>query len=322
MKNVFSYGEAIREALYDELYADNSVVLMGEDIRYNLYAYTEGLLDAFGEERILDVPLSESAVVGTAIGAAMCGLRPVVDLTISSFLYVAMDQIVNMAAKTRYQYNGTFSLPLTILASSAYGASAGAQHADRPHPMFMNVPGLKIITPSTVQDAYSMLRSAVQEDSPVLCFMDKSRFYEKEELDKTIYVPLGSAALRKAGTDITLIGIQDCANKMLNIAYELENEGIHAEVIDVRSLVPLDRQMIFDSVKKTGRVVIADTANRTCSAAAHISSIITEEIFESLRAPIKIVATEDVPLPYSSVLEQELIPTEEKIRREVHKILL
>ncbi len=245
MINKYSYGGAIREALYDELKRDNSVVLMGEDIRHNLYAYTEGLVDIFGEERVLDVPLSEAAVMGTAIGAAMCGLRPVVDLTVSNFLYVAMDQIVNMAAKTRYQYNGQYKLPITILASSAYGASAGAQHSDRPHPMFMNVPGLKIITPSTPQDMYSMLRTAIQDDNPVICFQDKSTFYEESVVDKDIITPIGKAKILKKGEDITLIGIQNCANQMYEIACDLENKGVSAEVIDVRSLVPLDKKTLF-----------------------------------------------------------------------------
>lgn len=316
-----SYGEAIREAIYEELLADKNVCFLGEDIRYNLYAYSEGLLDCFGSERVIDVPLSEAAVMGVAIGSSMCGVRPILDLTISNFLYVAMDQIVSMAAKTRYQYNGEFKLPLTILASSAYGVSAGAQHSDRLHAMLMGVPGIKVIVPASVQDMYSMLRAAIQDDNPVICFTDKTLFYDKEDMDKRIEVPLGKAQVRKYGQDISLIGIQNCANLMMEVAKELEQRDISAEVIDVRSLVPFDKESIFRSVKKTGKVVIADSANRTCGAAANIASLLCEEQFDSLKAPVKIVATEDVPLPYSSVLEKELIPSKEKILQKVNDLL-
>lgn len=321
MEQILTCGEAIREALYDELSHDDSLVLMGEDIRYNLYAYTEGLWKTFGDDRVIDVPLSEAAVVGTAIGAAMRGCRVVVDLTISNFLYVAMDQIVSMAAKMTYQNNGHFSVPITIMVSSAYGASAGAQHSDRPHPMFMNVPGLKVVAPVGAQKIYSTLRAAIQDNNPVLCFLDKSEFYQSSVVDKKINYQIGKANIVRHGEHITLIGIQGCVNKMRQIADKLEKDGINSELIDVNSLVPLDTETIYQSVRKTGRVVIADTANRTCCAAEHIASLIVENCFEYLKKPIKIVANEDVPLPFAKELEDELVVSEEKIMKAIKTIL-
>lgn len=321
MKEKMTYYQAVREALYDELENDDKVVLFGEDIRYNLYAYTYGLMDSFGKDRVIDVPLSEAAVMGTAIGAAMCGIRPVVDLTVSSFLYVAMDQIANMAAKTIYQYNGNYKIPLTIMASSAYGNSAGAQHSDRLHNLLMTIPGLKIITPSSPQDMYSLLREAIRDDSPVVCFQDKNCFYNEGDVDRCIKIPLGKANIVKSGDSISVICIQNTSNLAFEVAVELEQSGLSCEVIDVRSLVPFDYETIFDSVKKTGRVVVVDPANRSCSAAGHISSLISDKLFDYLKKPIRIVTSEDVPLPYAMELEYSLIPTKEKIREAVLSII-
>lgn len=321
MVELMSYGDAIRNAIYDVMKADSSIVFMGEDICYNLYAYSYGLVDEFGEQRVIDVPLSEAAVTGTAIGAAMRGIPVILDLTVSNFLYVAMDQLVSMAAKTIYQYNGQFKMPLTIIVSSAYGVGAGAQHSDRPHPMLMNVPGLKVIAPSNNQDMYDMLCASVSCESPVVCFVDKSRFYVKEQVFRGDAFFDWKAKVRKEGTHITAIGIQDCVNLMLELANEYEEKGISLEVIDVRSLVPFDKDTILQSVKKTGRVLIADTANRTCSAAANISSIISEECFEYLKAPILIAATDDFPLPFSHVLENEIVISKMKIKKRLNDLL-
>ncbi len=321
MKEELMYYQAVREALYDELKSDEKVVFFGEDIRYNLYAYTYGLMDSFGEERIIDIPLSEAAVMGTAIGAAMCGLRPIVDLTVSSFLYVAMDQIASMAAKTIYQYNGNYKIPLTIMVSSAYGNSAGAQHSDRLHSLLMTIPGLKIVAPSSPQDIYSLLRESVKDDNPVVCFQDKNCFYNKGNVDKTVRIPIGSASVIKSGDSVSVICIQNTSNLALQVSDELSKKGISCDVIDVRSLVPIDRETIFSSVRKTGRAVIVDPANRACSAAGHISSLLSEELFDFLVKPIRIVTSEDVPLPYAVELEQELIPTKEKIEKAILSVL-
>lgn len=312
-----TYGEAIREALHQELMADPLTVMFGEDIRYNIYGYTDKLVDNFGHERVVDTPLSEAAVVGTSIGAAMCGLKTIVDLTVANFLFVAMDQIVSIASKTSYMYNGQFKLPVTIMCSTLYNASNSAQHSDRPHSIFMNIPGLKVVVPATPQDAYSLLRSAINDNNPVLYFSDRTLFYTKQVVDFDLQIEIGKAAVIQEGLDITIVAISGCTKLAMDILPELSRLNISAEIIDVRTLVPLDKQTILDSVRKTGKVVIADTANKTCSAASEIASIIAEEAFFSLKAPIGIVAHENVPVPFAKNLETLLLPTKEKMLTKV-----
>ena len=285
-----TYGEAIREALFQELENDQSVVLFGEDIQHNLYGYTGNLLNIFGGKRIINMPLSEAANVGLAIGAAMCGLKTIIDLTNSNFLFVAMDQIVNMAAKTNYMYNGQFKLPLTIMCASFYNSTSAAQHSDRPHSIFMNVPGLKVVAPACPQDAYSLLRSAIVDKNPVIYFADRTLFHAKADLDTNCKIEIGQAAVLSEGSDITIVTISGCTKMALDILPDLKNKNISAEIIDVRSLVPLDKNTIKKSVQKTGRVVIADTSNKTCSAASEISSILAEDLFANnqINNPYKI----------------------------------
>lgn len=314
---VMTYGEAIREALCQELNADPMTVLFGEDIRYNIYGYTDKLVDTFGHDRVIDTPLSEAAIVGTSIGAAMCGIKTIVDLTVANFLFVAMDQIVSIASKTNYMYNGQFKLPVTIMCSTLYNASNAAQHSDRPHPIFMNLPGIKILAPATPQSAYSLLRAAINDNNPVLYFSDRNLFYSKEDVDLNKTIEIGKAAIIKEGTDITIVSISGCIKHVMNLLPELERQRIAAEIIDVQTLIPLDKETILHSVRKTGRIVIADTANKTCSAASEIASIVAEEVFFSLKAPIGIVAHEDVPVPFAKNLELLLLPSEEKLLKKI-----
>jgi pyruvate/2-oxoglutarate/acetoin dehydrogenase E1 component len=316
-----TYGEAIREALYKELENDQSVVLFGEDIQHNLYGYTDKLMNIFGENRIINMPLSEAANVGTAIGAAVCGLKTIIDLTNSNFLFVAMDQIVNIAAKINYMYNGQLKMPLTIMCASFYNSNSAAQHSDRPHPIFMNVPGLKVVVPTCPQDAYSLLRTAIVDKNPVIYFADRTLFYVKAEVDVNCKIEMGQAAVLSEGRDITIVTISGCTQMALDILPELKNNNISAEIIDVRSLVPLDKFTIKKSVKKTGRVVIADTSNKTCSAASEISSILAEELFSALKAPIGIVACDNVPVPFAKNLELQIMPTKEKIIQKVINVM-
>lgn len=316
-----TYGKAIREALKKELENDTSVVFFGEDLHHNLYGYTDNLVNLFGEKRIINMPISEASVVGTAIGAAMSGLKTIVDLTVANFIYMAMDQIVNMAAKTNYMYNGQFELPITIMCGEFYNVSNAAQHSDRPHSMFMNVPGLKIVMPTNSQDAYSLLRTSIADKNPVLYFSDRSLFYGETEVDENCKIELGKAALLKEGSDLTIITIAGCAKMAMELLPELYDRNISAEIIDVRSLVPLDKNTIYKSVQKTGRVVIADTANKSCSVASEISSILAENLFHVLKAPIGIVAYDDVPVPFAKNLEMEIMPTKEKILSKVLKIM-
>jgi pyruvate/2-oxoglutarate/acetoin dehydrogenase E1 component len=316
-----TYREAIREALDKGLENDDSVVLFGQDIHHNVYGYTDNLLNKYGVKRIINTPISESAVLGTAIGAAMCGLKTIVDLTVGNFLYVAMDQISSIAAKNAYMYNGQFKLPLTIMCSTLYNTSSAAQHSDRPHPMVMNMPGLKVVSPAGPQDAYSLLRASINDNNPVIYFSDRSLFYTRENVDLNLNVEIGKASIITKGDDITIVTIAGCRKMALEILPELSRINISAEIIDVRSLVPLDIETIKNSVRKTGRVVIVDTANKTCSAASEISSLLAEDIFYNLKAPIGIVSYDNVPVPFAKNLEMQIMPTKEKIFNKVLKIM-
>lgn len=312
-----TYGNATRQALYDELDATPSVVLFGEDVQHNLYGYTNGLVDKYGTDRIIDIPLSEAGAMGVVCGAALCGLRPVLDLTVSNFLYVAMDQIASIAAKTHYMYNGRYSLPLTVFCSSMCGTGNAAQHSDRLHSLFMCIPGLKIICPASPQDMYSMLREAIQDNNPVLCFADRSLFWKEEEVNTEPTKTIGHANVVKEGKDLTIVTVSGCLQMVKDISPDLERKGISAEIIDIRSVVPLDFDTIKNSVKKTGRVIICDTANRTGSTASEIASLLAQYAFNLLKEPIQIAACEDVPVPFAKVLEKEIIVTKEKILNKI-----
>lgn len=310
---IMTYGESMQQALYDALNEDPNVVLFGEDVRSNLYGYTDGLLDAFGEERVVNIPLSEAGVMGVVCGAAMCGLRPILDLTLPNFLYVAMDQIASIAAKTCYMYNGEYSLPLTIFCSSMCGSGNAAQHSDRLHGMFMSIPGLKIICPASPQDMYSLLREAIQDNNPVLCFADRSLFWQSDEVTRDISHIIGKANVVVEGSDLTLVTVSACLSMTMDILPELNERGISTEIIDIRSVNPLDFDTIKKSAEKTGRVMICDTANKAGSAANEISSFLAQNAFYALKAPIQIVAGENIPVPFSKMLEKEVLVSKEKI---------
>ena len=279
-------------------------------------------MQEFGRNRIRNTPISEEAIVGTAIGAAMTGLRPIVDLSYSSFLYMAMDQLVNQAAKNRYMFGGQSSIPIVFRSAMFYGLNTGAHHSDRPYPMFMNVPGLKIIAPSCASDAKGLLRAAVDSDDPVLIFEACLLWGQKEEVDDNEYrIPLGVARIRRQGTDVTVVAISGCVPLALKAAELLAQEGISAEVIDPRTLVPMDTRTILESVRRTGRLVVAEPAHKTCGAAAEISAIVAEEAFDALRAPILRVTSPNMQVPFSPVLEAELYPTTEKIAAAIRRVV-
>ena len=308
-----TYGNAIYHALYDELENDSNVVLFGEDIQKNVYGYTKGLVDIYGTERVINIPLSEASVMGMACGAAMCGIRPVLDLTLPNFLYITMDQIANIAAKTHYMYDGQFKLPLTVFCSSMCGSSNAAQHSDRLHAMCMNIPGLKVICPATPQDMYSMLREAIQDDNPVICFADRSIFWQEEDVDTQIGKRIGHANIVEEGTDITIVTISSCLQLVKDILPKVHEVGINADVIDIRSVNPLDFATINKSVHKTGRLLICDTANKTGSVASEIASLTAQYALDSLSEPIQIVACENIPIPFAKNLEQQIMVTKDKI---------
>lgn len=314
-----TYGEAIHKALQDAMKGDDSVVFWGEDDKCNLYGYTEGLYEEFGDDRIKDIPLAEAGAVGMACGAAMCGLRPVLDLTTENFLYVAMDQICSIAAKTTYMNNGNTCVPITIFCSAMSVGGNAAQHSDRLHSLFMNVPGLKIVCPATAQDMYSLLKESIHDSNPVLCFADRALFWREGDVDTCLRIPFGKANIVKPGRDITLVSISGCYRFVEEIVQE--KEDISIEWIDIRSVVPLDFTTIKKSVIKTGRVVICDTANRTGSLAGHIASLISQEVFEYLKSPIGIATAKDIPVPYAKILESEVLVSKQQILDEILKVM-
>ena len=313
------FAEAINEAIAEEMRRDSSVFIMGEDIRLSVYGATANLYKEFGEERVLDTPLSENGFFGAAIGASLVGMRPIVE-TVTSFMWVAMDQLISQAAKMRYMFGGQATLPVVYRASMMYGSGSAAHHSDRPYPMFMNMPGIKIAVPANSTDAKGLLKTAVRDDDPVIIFEDANLYGTRSEMLED-EIPFGKAEIVKSGTDCTIVGIAASVNLSLDVANNLEKEGISCEVVNPRTLVPLDKETILKSVEKTGRLVIVDPAHKVCSAASEISSIVAEEGFWDLQSPIIKVASEQVHIPYAPSLEKLVYPNVDKVSKAVKKTL-
>ena len=315
-----SYMEAIVAAEIEEMKRDKRVILMGED----LSIYGDGnITTEFGSSRVWSTPISENSFTGAAIGAAMTGLRPMVALNIASFMYLASDQIINQAGKLHFMTGGQMKVPVVFRCTLYHNCAIAAQHSDRPYPMFMNAPGLKIIAPSTPADMKGLLKSAVRDDDPVVIFEDTNLWGSRGMVptDPDHLVPIGKADIKRDGSDVTIVSISGCLKPVLAAAKLLEKEGISVEVVDPRTLVPLDKETIVKSVRKTGRLVLVDNANRTCSAVSEIAAIVSEEAFESLTKPIQRLTTPDVHVPASPGLEKLLYPTKEQIVNAVKKIL-
>jgi pyruvate dehydrogenase E1 component beta subunit len=315
-----TYLNAIVEAQREEMLRDDRVILIGENI--DIYGCA-ALFETFDERRLRNVPISENSFTGMGIGAALTGLRPIVDLTIASFVYLASDQIINQAAKLRYMTGGQLQVPIVFRACAYYNICNAAQHSDRPYPLFMNTPGLKIVAPATPADMKGLMKSAIRDDDPVLIFEDMNLWTKKElvSTDPDFLVPIGKADIKRQGNDVTIVSIAGCLPKSIAAAEALEKEGVSAEVIDLRTLVPLDRESILRSVAKTGRLVIVDNSHRTNSVASEVAAVVAEEGFPSLRHPIQRVTTPDVQIPYSSALEKPLYPNGDRIVAAVKRIL-
>ena len=325
-----SIAEALRQAIREEMRRDERVFCIGEDIGIDggfggAFTVTLGLSEEFGHDRILDTPISEAAIAGVAVGAALAGMRPIADVQYGDFLFCAMDQLANQAAKLRYMSGGQLSIPMVMRAP--VGATArGAQHAQSLEAFFTHIPGLKVLAPSTAYDAKGLLKSAVRDENPVLIFEHKLLYGSKgprsergaispvgEVPDEEYLVPIGKGAIRREGEDVTIVAKLLMVYRALAAADELAAQGIEAEVIDPRTLVPLDKELILASVRKTGRLVIAEEDNLTGGWAAEIAAIVADEAFAWLDAPIKRVSAPDVPPPFAPVLESEYVPDEKKI---------
>jgi pyruvate dehydrogenase E1 component beta subunit len=318
-----SYLQAVHEAQHEEMQRDERVFIIGEDIESSFFGTTAGFLEEFGPKRVRNTPLSENGFIGAAAGAAMVGARPIVVVTIASFLYVAMDQLVSIVSKATYMYGGQARVPMVVRAAMFYGGNNAAQHSDRPHPIFMNMPGFKIIAPSTPADMKGLLKSAVRDDDPILSFEDGTLWASKGPVpdDGDLVIPLGEAEVKRQGTDVTVVAIAGTVPLALAAASELAASGVSVEVVDPRTLVPLDTATILSSVEKTGRLVVADPAHRTCSAASEIAAMVAEEGFWSLKAPVQRVTTPASHVPYSPPLEKGMYPTSEKIVQAVRRTL-
>lgn len=339
---VLDYSAAINETLRQEMARNKDIVVLGEDVGYfgGLFACTKNLQKDFGEDRVRDTPISEGAIIGAAIGAALGGLRPVAEIQFIDFVGCngAMDQIFNQLAKMSYMFGGSIRVPVIVRApcGSRYPiASGAAQHSQNLEAWFMHVPGLKVAVPSTPYDAKGLLTTALRGDDPVFFIEHKLLYYAQRmptlrekypsllgDVPETEYtIPFGQASVKKTGKDVTVIATMMTVHKSLKAAEELSRKGISIEIIDPRTLVPLDKDTILESVKKTGRAVIVSEDCKTCGVGAEIASLIVEEVFDYLDAPVKRVSALDVPIPYSPVLERAAIPQEEDIIEAVCRVM-
>ena len=307
-----NYESAINLAIKEEMQRDTSVIFIAEDVRS---FSPPDMFKGIDEKRIKSTPICENSFTGMAIGAAMTGLRPVVNLNIANFIYLASDQIINQASKLHFMTGGQMHVPIVFRVVMVHNQSNAAQHSDRPYPMFMNVPGLKIVTPSTPADAKGLLKAAIRDNDPVLFFEDTNLYANEEDLptNSDHLIPIGRGEIKRSGTDISIVSISGCLTEVMKAAQTLQEQGISAEVIDPRTLVPLDKEIILKSVRKTGHLIIVDLANRTNSAASEIAAVIGEEAFEYLRSPIQRITTPDTHPAFSPALERPLYPNAAKI---------
>jgi 2-oxoisovalerate dehydrogenase E1 component beta subunit len=317
------YVDAIREALFEEMERDERVFVLGEDIGVygGAFKVTDGLVDRFGEERVLDTPISETAIVGAAVGAAIGGLRPVAEMQFADFISCAFDMITNFAAKSRYRTG--CGVPLVVRGPAGGGVHGGPFHSQNPEAYFAHTPGLKIVQPSTAHDAKGLLKAAIRDDDPVLYFEHKFLYRRvKEVLPREDYVvPIGKAAVRRTGRDLSILTYGAMVWTALDAARTLEAEGIDAEVVDLRTLFPLDEATILASVTKTSRAIILHEATRTGGIGAEVAAVLSERCFEALDAPVLRVTAPDTPVPFSPTLEEFFLPNAERVCRAARALI-
>ncbi|MGA4712094.1 alpha-ketoacid dehydrogenase subunit beta [Bacillus safensis] len=307
-----SYLEAVREAMSQEMRENQDVFILGEDIGVygGAFGVTRGMIEEFGPERVRNTPISEAAIAGGAVGAALTGMRPILELQFSDFITIAMDQLVNQAAKTRYMFGGKGKVPLVVRTPAGSGTSAAAQHSQSLEAWMAHIPGLKVVQPSTAYDAKGLLKAAMDDDNPVIFYEHKLLYKTIGEVPEEQYsIPLGKADVKRSGKDVTIVATAIMVHKALEAAKELEAEGIDVEIIDPRTLVPLDEETIIESVKKTGKCIVVHEAVKRGGYGGEIASMIAEsEAFDYLDAPIKRLGGLAVPIPYNPTLEKAVIP--------------
>lgn len=310
-----SYAEAIREGMSIRMREDPNVLLFGEDVGAfgGCFGVSAGMLDEFGEKRVRDTPISEGAIIGAAVGSAATGLRPIAELMFCDFLTVGMDQLVNQAAKMRYMFGGKISMPMVVRLPAGAGVSAAAQHSQSLEAWITHVPGLKVVYPSTPQDALGLMLSSIDDDNPVMFLEHKAIYTMKGDVDSLTPIPLGKGDIKRAGEDVTIIATGKMVHEALEAAKMLESDGISAEVLDPRTLYPLDKELIAQSLSKTHRAVIVTEENRRGGYGGEISAMIAEEMFDLLDCPIIRIGALDTPVPFAPVLEQVYLPNAQDI---------
>lgn len=309
---VITYLEAVREAMAQEMRTNNDVFILGEDIGVygGAFGVTRGMIEEFGPERVRNTPISEAAIAGAAIGSALTGMRPILELQFSDFITIAMDQLVNQAAKTRYMFGGKGKVPMVLRTPAGSGTGAAAQHSQSLEAWMAHIPGLKVVQPSTAYDAKGLLKAAIDDDNPVIFYEHKLLYKTSSHVPEDSYkIDLGKADIKRKGTDVTIVATAIMVHKTLEAATELEKEGISVEIIDPRTIVPLDKETIIHSVKKTGRLIVVHEAVRRGGIGGEIVSVVAEsEAFDYLDAPIKRLGGKEVPIPYNPKLERAAIP--------------
>jgi pyruvate/2-oxoglutarate/acetoin dehydrogenase E1 component len=311
-----TFAQAVNEALAEELRRDPTVFVIGEDVAEagTPFKVLAGLIDEFGLERIVDSPISEAGITGLGVGAAMTGMRPVVDIMFGDFLTLVMDQLANQAAKTHYMSGGKLKVPLTLRTTMGATRRSAAQHSQSLHAWVAHVPGLKVVLPSTPADAKGLLKTAIRDDNPVVFIEDKMDYALKGEVpDGDCTIAFGVADVKRIGEDVTIVATSSMVRVALAAAQQLEAEGISAEVIDPRTLVPLDEDALVRSAEKTGRAIIVDEGHRRYGVSAELAAVIADRAFYSLDAPVKRLGAMDVPIPFSPPLEDETVPTPDTV---------
>ena len=323
-KRTISYVQAINETLHQIIASDERVFLIGPGVTSPWYVggTTVGLIDRFGPKRVIDTPVSEDCITGVAVGAALAGMRPILMHSRMDFMYYAMDQIANQAANWHYMFGGQISVPLTIWAIINRGGEQAAQHSQALQAMFTHIPGLKVVMPSTAYDAKGLLLASIADDNPVVYIDDRWLYSTEDKVPEELYhVSLGKGIIRRKGIDVTIVATSYVVTEAAKAAGSLEKEGIEAELVDLRSLKPLDEEMLMKSVKKTGRLVIADGGWKTCGIGAELAALVMEKAFDYLKSPIKRISLPDVPAPASSVFEKAYYPDSDSIVSSIREML-
>ncbi len=312
---ILRYLHAVQEALQQEMTRDENIIILGEDIRHSVRGFTKGLFEKFGPDRIIDTPISEIALVGCGTGLAISGFRPIIEFQIPEFVFLSFDQMVNQAQKLRYMTGGNLTIPVTYIipGMGACGSGLAGQHSDNTYTYLLHS-GMKVVIPSTPYDAKGLVINAIRENDPVIVYLPNKCLPTKGEVPEEIYtVPIGRGVIRKEGKDITVIATGHLVNIAVEVAEEFEREDISIEVLDPRTLLPLDKDLFLKSIAKTKKVIIFDDSNKNCGIAAEISAIISEEAFFNLKAPVRRISRADVPVPFSTPMECFVMPSKEKL---------